>query len=330
MLTDAEWTRVVRYVFGECAPADHDREAAWVDADPERRATADELLAFRAASPGPAPEWNQDRAWARLRKSTGLDVRAARSARPGWRTAAVVVVMVLGGAYFLWNSRRTPVMRQLATTRSQRVTLALGEGTTITLGPATVLTYPVEFPADSRVVELQGVAYFVVRHDAQHPLVVRTPRAVTEDVGTTFVVRDYAADPGPRISVVEGEVMLADRRRSTAVPMRLSHGQVGTIAPAGTVTVLPGADVAADAAWARGELVFRDRALREALLELDRWFDVDITLADASLGELRLTTSFRDESTTDALDALAAALRLRYEQHGRAVVFSRQRSAHGS
>jgi transmembrane sensor len=337
MLTDADWARLARYVLGEYAPADRAREQAWIEADAERRAIAAELRALRAASPPPIPEWNEERAWARLQRSVGLGGEAAvrplrvpaigamTSRRPRgvvWvgRIAATVVAAAIG-ATILWVGRgRTPAhvaMRELATARGQRVTLVLGDGTKITLGPATILRYPADLWGEDRTVDLEGQAYFEVRHDAAHPLVVHTPRAVTEDIGTTFVVRDYAADIAPRVTVADGQVSVHAPRRPGAL---VSGGQTGTIASAGTVTVAPAPDLAADMAWAQGELVFRQALLRDVLPELSRWYDVDLTLTDSTLGDLRVTTTFKDEPLAGALDALVAALRLRYERHGRAIV----------
>jgi hypothetical protein len=140
MLTDADWTRLTRYVVGECAPAIGDLERAWIAADPERRAIADVLFDLRSASPGPAPEWNADRVWARLRDSAAVGaggIRSLRSVRRAYplifprrertrrrwwvsRVAAVMLVLV-GGVSMYWVSRgmRAPVTREVAT-RHQR------------------------------------------------------------------------------------------------------------------------------------------------------------------------------------------------------------------
>jgi hypothetical protein len=135
MLTDADWTRLTRYVVGESAPAIGDRERAWIDADPERRAIADTLLDVRSASPGPAPEWNADRGWARLCHSAAVGaggVRSLRSVRRNYplvfprrgrtrrrwwvsRVAAVMLALA-GGVGMYWVSRemRAPLTREVA------------------------------------------------------------------------------------------------------------------------------------------------------------------------------------------------------------------------
>jgi len=369
MLTDVDWARIARYVLGEVAHGDLDRERSWVDAKPERQAVAKELAALRAAARLPEPPWNADRAWRRLldatpgaaaRSDLGPIVRPERAAakeRHGngttlhvWRAdpprarsgIAAACVAAVVAAILLWRLHagvRDPiVMRELSTAPGQRVTLALGDGTRITLGPASTLRYPTDFPHTGRAIELDGEGYFEVHHDPTRPLVVRTARAETEDVGTTFVVRDYRADSEPQVTVADGRVSVSvvggadaghDRRSRTVV----SRGQVGTVTSGGTIIVRNDVDLGPETAWARGELVFRHARLRDVLPELSRWYDIDIRLAEPSLGELEVTTSFKDEPLNEALNALSAALGLIPDRNGRTVVLRRHdapRAANGS
>jgi len=361
MLTDVEWARIARYVFGECGPVESAREGAWIDADPERQAVARELVGVRTAAPPPEPQWHADGAWKRFRDATSQEAGqpdlpptdrqeqpVAKSTHPtvgalhGWhaqperaatRIAAALVVGVIGAA-LAWATHahmtRQVEMRELVTTPGQRVTLTMTDGTRITLGPASTLRYPREFSNGHRAVDLEGEGYFEVRHNPKAPLVVRTPRAETEDIGTTFVVRDYRADSEPQVTVAEGQVSMgppgtADTMHEERSRTVLSRGQVGALAPDGTITVREDVDLSPEAAWASGDLVFRHARLRDVLRELNRWYDVDIHLAEPSLGDLEVTTAFKDkdESVTDALNAITAALGLIADENGRDIVLRR-------
>ena len=59
--------------------------------------------------------------------------------------------------------------------------------------------------------------------------------------------------------------------------------------------------------------------LEEALPQLERWFDVEIRVADPALASRRIFARFRDETLTQVLDALSLALGTRYDRSGRVV-----------
>src|SRR5689334_10601164 len=167
----------------------------------------DEDLLRRALAPdvptGSRRAWDTEGAWRALRDR----ITAEQSAEPvtqrngkGWTRrqvvrwlAAAVLVVAVGG---LWYSRASnaPQYRIATTTRGQRATLRLDDGTQVILGPASTVRYDVTSRA--RRVELTGLAQFRVVHDASRPFVVRAGRAEVTDVGTEFTVRAFD-DEGP-------------------------------------------------------------------------------------------------------------------------------------
>jgi transmembrane sensor len=95
---------------------------------------------------------------------------------------------------------------------------------------------------------------------------------------------------------------------------------MATLVIGGTAPVVShGVDVDRYTAWTEGRLVFDGVPLRDAIAELGRWYDVDVRLADGALGARRLTAEVQGERLTEVLDAVAAALDLRYERAGRTV-----------
>jgi ferric-dicitrate binding protein FerR (iron transport regulator) len=78
--------------------------------------------------------------------------------------------------------------------------------------------------------------------------------------------------------------------------------------------VVDSVDAARHLSWTTGTLTLDDMPLRDAIPVLQRWFDVDIRLADSSLADRRVTAVFRDQPLPQVLDALAVALGARYER----------------
>jgi transmembrane sensor len=383
---ESDFARILAYVSGEGTPAELQTLRAWIEAEPARRALAEELRTYREVRAA-TPVWNTEGALhvsldaVRRSGGTTLRRRPAHPARPGsrsgrtrvsgffpgvteplrWRfasgLAAAAAFLVLGSA-LVWRletrsepSRSAAVaatdsvaFREFATARAQRAEIRLSDGTTVFLAPASRLRVPRAYSGATREVALDGEAYFTVRHDSAHPFRVHTARSVTEDLGTKFSIRAYAGDSTVRVVVAEGKVALraarelgvaAGRRPSSGSPPSRNTGSVAAIAgteltarqvavlwPSGRTNVRTVRDVDAYLAWTEGRLVFRNAPLRDVVVELGRWYALDIRLADPSLGARRLTSSFGDEPVSEVLHSLEVTLDLRATRTGDVVRLS--------
>jgi ferric-dicitrate binding protein FerR (iron transport regulator) len=219
-------------------------------------------------------------------------------------------------------------LRTVATKNAQRASLTLVDGSTVILAPASRLRYASDFGTNTRDVYLEGEAYFDVVHDGDHAFAVHTATAITKDLGTSFSVHAYASDTTVRVVVAEGSVELrADHLPSGRRGAVLTAGQLGRLASDGTALVQPAADVSRYLAWTRGRLVFDDTPLGEAVPQLERWYDIELRLADPSLARLSLTGSYKDEPIAEVIQNIALALNLRVEHHGGTIFLAAKHAA---
>ena len=246
--------------------------------------------------------------------------------RPAWRREAILVaaacLVVAAGAVLLRQtsavSRGEP--REYVTAAAQREKITLADGTELTLAPASRLRFPADYGRGSRDVYLEGEAFFAVRHDAAHPFAVHAGGAVARDVGTRFDVRAYADDRAVRVAVAEGEVAVgAGAGRHRPVPGRTARAGDAVVVSDTAVAMLHGADIAELTAWTDGRLVFRATPLREVVRDLGRWYDLDVRVDGAALGERTFSGSYTTESAEQVLSLVTAAVGARYERHGRTV-----------
>jgi ferric-dicitrate binding protein FerR (iron transport regulator) len=197
----------------------------------------------------------------------------------------------------------------------QRVQLELPDSSRVLLSVGTRLRVPRDFGVSARVVELDGEAYFVVRHDPRRPFLVRTRRGVTEDLGTSFDVRAYPEDDYLQVVVATGRVAL----RGGDSVLSLRSRDRGVLDTHGVLHATSGVSLADYLAWTRGTLVFHDAPLGEVLAHLERWYDVDIAVSGAAAAGERLTISFATRSVDDALATLAQVIDARWTRSGRTV-----------
>lgn len=300
-----------RYLSGTADPEERARVDAWLDADPGRR----ELVqAMRAGLNGEHHAFDIESAWSAVRSRIDADTAPALPhrlpARPRHRRtvllrAAVLAALLLGG-WSAWQALRStpvvPAFTSVATMAGQRDTVALPDGSTVILAPASELT-AIAFDDDERTVELSGEAFFSVARDAERPFRVRTGAARTEVLGTEFVVRSRL--PGTVVVAVrEGRVSLTGP--DTTLAITLEAGQVGRLVDAAPERLGTGSGLWLS--WLDGVLEFDGARLVDVAAEFSRWFGAPVTLADSALPDRTVTGRFVTNSPDAALDALALTL----------------------
>lgn len=337
-------TDLVRLVDGSCSPETAIEIQNWVAADPKRGELLDELRAMWRLAGQTSVRWDLPAARTRLalaRASLAERSAATTSGRrrrtpPGWSahderparwshvarylavSAAVVAVAVAGT--LLATRERGVTYREFTTAAGARTQLTLPDGSQVQLGPATRLRLPSDYGATQRRVELDGEGYFIVTHDASRPFLVASDRGIAEDLGTRFSVRDYRAERGDyRLVVAEGSVALRGSMQSDSAVLTLRAGDLATIDADGARAVSSGVQVARELAWTAGRLEFDDAPVDSVLLELGRWYGLDVPVGDAALRGERVTVAVTTGSATDALATLGKVLRVEFTQSGRSV-----------
>jgi transmembrane sensor len=191
----------------------------------------------------------------------------------------------------------------------------------VVLAPGSVLTLAADYGTTTREVTLEGAAYFDVQHDEGHPFTVHTASADIRDIGTAFSVKT-AADGEVAVDVTHGIVALS-ARANAAAPVELRAGDRGVLAQQ-AVTVRRGTVTADDVAWTRGVLSYRDASLAEVRADLQRWYGLELRIADSVLARRTLTASFRGDSATQLVRVIALALGADVVQHGDTVLLQPQ------
>ena len=337
---EPDWTRLGRYLAGECTRGEAEEIRRWMEADPARRRLVEELRAVWDAAATPTTRWGTPTAWRRLaarlrsrERGRGLTlVDGGRRAGSGgtraarWTMVAAATALALGGG--VWWSRAagrsgtgvaiSVPLKDVRVALGQRAQFQLTDGTRVLLGPGSVLRYDTtRFGASTRELLLDGQAHFTVAHDPHRPFLVRTARTVTEDLGTEFAITDYAADSAGVVVVASGTVAVrsvgADTTRPTTL---LGTGDLVRLEPAGRVTVRRGVDLRSSLAWTEGRLVFTDTPVAEVITRLNRWYDADVRLGDRALAALRFTASYRAVSEATVVRELATAIGARVLHRG--------------
>lgn len=281
----------------------------WMDvAGVDRAAVA--LAAASAPEQGLPPGEPPKRAG----EGTGWRLRPRALASALVATVALPTVLVLQS----WRDIDT-----YATGLGEQRLVVLGDGSRMSLNTATRVK--VELGPNQRRVSVEGgEAFFEVAKDANRPFVVQAAGTEVRATGTAFVVRLLPRAPGAveslDVTLVEGQVVVreAGPRMPGAAPpvvmaagerLRLSGSQTeqgwaaSNAAPAQPQRDRPRLDQVL--AWKRGEAVFDNASLPEALAEMNRYSTTPI-VADPSLAALRISGLYRTGDNAGFARAVAA------------------------
>lgn len=261
-----------------------------------------------------------------------------------WRSVAAAAAVVLAVGSVLMFSRHDPEpdvavagaveMQEFTTGPRQRSVLDLPDGSRVMLAPASRLRVPVTYGArGARDLVLEGQAHFTVRRDTLRRFLVRTASGTAEALGTEFVVTAYAETRGMEVLLASGAVALHAApvvpepemaAAAAVVPplLTLAPGDLAHLDPAGVATLTSGVDVDARMAWTTGRIVFDGTRLGDAVPIMERWYDIEIRLADSALAGRRLTATFHGDPLPQVLELLAMSLDLDVQWRDGLVVLS--------
>jgi transmembrane sensor len=335
-----DWKILDRYLAGEASLAEEQAVQAWIDAAPAR---GELVQALRARGNGAGNGWDVDAAWKRVSPTVSAPAAPSHAAQPVAPHAPGAIVepprrlrsnafriaagfLLVAGSLAAWqlltprgsSGGATVAMSEVVTPNGSRSNITLYDGTRVTLNAGSRLRYPTAAGRGARDLYLVGEGYFEVTHDAAHPFRVHAGGGLAEDLGTRFTVRAYPEMARVEVVVAEGKVSLR-RDRDTGGVAVLGPGQLGRLAGDGAPVIESNVDLDRYLGWTGGALVLERITLADALPQLERRYDVRIVLADAALGRRQLSTRLRDETLTQALDALSLALGVRYERAGRTI-----------
>ncbi|GHV52872.1 anti-sigma factor [Bacteroidia bacterium] len=195
-----------RYVEGRASAGEIETVAAWLDADEKNICELNALHKLYDISLFNKPAFKQA-------ARAGRRISFRKIALELAKVAAIFLVAWAGIRFFQENKpaeEEPPVAWQtLFVPAGQRAELTLADSTKVWLNAQSRLVYPTRFGQGMREVQLDGEAYFDVRHKGGQPFTVKTKVADIEVKGTEFnVAASSAARPTFAVSLLEGSIEL--------------------------------------------------------------------------------------------------------------------------
>ncbi|WPP50774.1 FecR family protein [Catalinimonas niigatensis] len=230
--------------------------------------------------------------------------------------ASLLLIIGLGiGSYVAYLNMPAPeiVWLEKTTQRGQKATITLTDGTRVYMNVDSKLSFPEHFAPDKREVILEGEAFFDVAKNPKRPFIIRSGELTTTVLGTSFNVKAFKDEP-LNVTVVSGRVKVN------------SHGQNDT---SDTVTLEPHqqafydgvlskrkVDISQFIAWKEKVIHLEEVSLAEAVVVLERWFNVSITLENEEISACKISGKYINENLINIMKSFEHILGIEYRIDG--------------
>ena len=202
-------------------------------------------------------------------------------------------------------------IRELKTGTGQRGNVVLDDSTNAQLGSDTRVAVPLNFGEKVRAIGLQGAAEFRIKADVLPFWIITKNVHIAAVGGETFAVRAFPKEDVVIVRAKAGTVQV-----NVLEPKESSHslaaGQSITIGKDGTTSQPTNEELGDALGYLDGTFSVTNQTLTHTLEEVRRWYGIDLSLKDTTLGSRKVTLTAPLTSSTEAIKAIEKAAGLAF------------------
>lgn len=233
------------------------------------------------------------------------------------RVAAVLLpLFMIAGGYAYYQSAQNRMI-EIYVAYGEEKHLFLPDSSEIWMNAGTTIRYPQKFNKDTRVVQLDGEAYFSVRRDESKPFVVNTQSLSVNVLGTKFNIKAYPDEKQVTATLTSGkiEVKVEEESHLLKPNEQLSfHKETSVV----NIVEIPSDETNA---WLEGQLIFTNASMGEILKALERKFNVSIEDKTSIPATKIYTVKFlKNETVDEVLSILEDITNLTYQINGKQII----------
>lgn len=306
------------------ATADHQLDE-WQQASPENKMNLEKYQKIwdATADVSTLQKFDSEKAWNQVdlvierRKNRTRQLKNIALVVSGMAASLLILLSLTFYTNLFSNSDAAIAM---TTTYGSRSEVTLPDGSIVKLDAGSNLKYHFDKVSQTRKVDFSGEAFFEVAK-SKKPFVVQTPNGLKVKVlGTKFNLSNYPEDRLAQTSLFEGKVELS---QNGSPSLMLNPGQIATLDKNSNEIKYTRGEISHTISWMQNKLYMDNMSLQEVCIRLERWYDVNITLKDESLGEkIHYTGVLKEQTVLDVLDALCRLSTIKYEIKGKSIIIS--------
>jgi len=154
-----------------------------------------------------------------------------------------------------------------------------------------------------------------VIENSEQPFIVDIQNMQIKVIGTTFNVDAYSDNTAFTIALVEGSIQLQQKNGDEIKDvLEMKPNQVAFYNQSENKLQLTSEDdLSKYTAWTDGKIVFSDDPVQTVIQKLEKWYNVDIEIADKSMERYRFTGTFIDEPLEQVLNIINLTSQMKYQ-----------------
>lgn len=277
--------------------------------------------------------------------SAAQNRRSGRLSSYAWISAAAIIVLLVAWNIFLMQRMGNQAniklaeqnmiesvpanhIRTIYTEKGVKAKIMLPDSSSVWLNSDTKIEYPELFNTQTREVRLSGEAYFEVKADSLHPMIITTGKGFKVKVtGTAFNIKAYEDDETAKTTLYSGSISLLYRGNGnkliekTLQPYQsvdLSDKKI-SINNNATEEQMENASI-----WKVGKIHFESTPISEVIKILNRWHGTQFTVTDQDILKYRITANFENESIVQILELIKMTTFIDYSISGKNITLTKR------
>ncbi|MDP1801874.1 MAG: FecR domain-containing protein [Bacteroidota bacterium] len=310
-----DWELIAKYIKGEATQEERHTVEQWLNTDNANAVLLEEIkTTWETSGKLNTPiKIDKAKAWNSIQqkiKEEGKIIPITRKA-PAYNTwilrAAAILIVGLFATWLVLKTGNKPELIYVQTTTEER-TIVLPDSSVVILNENSKLSYPKEFAANQRKVELEGEAFFEVTKNAQKPFIIDNKNFDVKVLGTSFNILAYEKDNEATVTVVTGKVAFTDKNGGSVL---LVKDEVGTLNKNDHQLFRSNNVNSNFLAWKTKKLEFTNTNFTDVCITLKKYFAVNILVKDKNILNCTFTGYFEDPKLPDVLKVLEKTLNIK-------------------
>jgi len=314
---------LVKYLAGEATPAERQQVEDWMAASETNKKLFADFKLIWNQSPVTDRNVSEDDAFIRLQKRIDSNAAPRREAvikklsRKQWIGIAASLVLICTVLWLTFNHvyDNGSVSFVRIDSKDKVQTQSLPDGSVITLNTRSTIVYPGRFTGNIRPVSLQGEAFFKVSPDKTKPFIIKVNDVTVRVVGTSFNIKSRN---GKTEVIVETGIVQVSKKQNS---IDLNPGEQVTVTNDQALLAKQQSRGKLYNYYLTGQLVCDRTPLSEVVSTLNEVYSTHIVIANKSLENLPITTTFKGQSLDEVLDVISGTFKITVIRNNQQIVF---------
>lgn len=222
------------------------------------------------------------------------------------------VALIAFGIYNFIEQKSETAMQTFYVPAGQRAQVVLPDSTTVWLNSHSRITYPLSFNKKQRVVNLDGEAFFDVKHNGKQ-FIVQTHNFNIRVLGTEFNVFAYSNSKESRIDLLRGSIQLEDKLLGNKKYIMKPNESITLIGGVISQNTISDYDYFK---WKEGMICFNNEPVESIIKKLEIYYDTRIIIRKTNFLDERFSGKFLVKDGIDqVLKVLQIELKFSYTKN---------------